>query len=209
MVSDHDRKSMIYTGVAVVVAAGLIVLGMQVFGRAEKVEGATSSERIESIWRLADQKPRGAADAIATVAADDADASVRQAALVALGRFCHPRHRALIETSLTDRNPLVRAGAAGTMGRYDDDKAVGVLGALAATDKEEKVRHAALVGLGRCKSTVAIFHMVRIMATRQLMSLSCPSGRRQRSFLQTSWDNLYRLRSGLSAMRLLILFIAE
>jgi len=143
-----DRSSKRHWGVLAgglaAVAAALLVLWP---GRAE-VAGRTAEQRIASIGLLAERRPAGAADALAAAARDDPDASVRRAALVALGRFVGPKARPAVEAGTQDTDPSVRAAAAGTLGLFADADAADRLKALAA-DPAEEVRLGAVTGLGR------------------------------------------------------------
>ncbi|MHC4718046.1 MAG: HEAT repeat domain-containing protein, partial [Planctomycetota bacterium] len=133
------------------VAAGVIALAaVGVFAlNGPDVDGRTPQERIDQIARLADRKPLGAADAIARAAVEDPDATVRQAALVALGRFVDRDHRPAVDAATKDPDPRARSGAAVTLGRYGDDRAADALGRLASEDPDQQVRLAAVTGLGR------------------------------------------------------------
>ncbi|HET6428210.1 MAG TPA: HEAT repeat domain-containing protein [Phycisphaerae bacterium] len=133
-----------------------------------EIDGKTPAERIQQIAELADRSPRGAAEAIARAAAGDADPSVRQAALVALGRFVSPAHRAVVDAAIADGDPQVRSGAAVTLGLYGDDRAADALGRLATEDASEKVRLAAATGLGRLDRPRALGWLVRVMESPQV-----------------------------------------
>jgi len=161
MIGSRERKGAVIYGA---LAVGLVAVIVATFtlGRA-KVTGGTPEQRVACIARLADEKPWGAADAIAAAAADDPDPAVRQAALVVLGRFIDPKYRPLIEAATEDPSPAVRAGAAGTLGLYSDDAAAERLGTMAAQAPEEQVRLAAIQGLGRLRRRRSVLHLVRII----------------------------------------------
>ena len=61
--SRKGKRRLIAVGAAVV-AVGVASLLIGVFGRA-RIEGARAGDRIQSICRLADDKPFGAGDALA------------------------------------------------------------------------------------------------------------------------------------------------
>ncbi|HUS47530.1 MAG TPA: HEAT repeat domain-containing protein [Phycisphaerae bacterium] len=140
-----------------------IAIGATMWGalHRRRVEGATPGERIGSIRRLAEEKPRGAGQALAEEAVSAADPSVRHSALVALGRFVEPRHRAAVEQGTRDASPEVRAAAAATLGLYGDAPAADRLGEMATSDPELKVRIGAVRGLGRNKCSKATAWLVR------------------------------------------------
>jgi len=134
-----------------ILAGGLAAVGVVALalwpGRAE-VTGRTAEQRIASIGRLTEERPAGAADALAAAARNDPDPPVRRAALVALGRFVGPKARPAVEAGTDDPDPSVRAGAAGTLGLFADEAAAERLKRLARDDAQE-VRLAAILGLGR------------------------------------------------------------
>lgn len=137
---------------AVIVAAGLVSILIGVFGRT-RISGATPDERITSLCRLADAKPFGAGDALAEAAAKDPDVRVRQAALIGLGRFVEPKHRATIEQCTLDASAPVRRAAAITLGLYGDETAAARLGEVVRRDPAAEVRLGAVMGLGRCAAS--------------------------------------------------------
>lgn len=124
----------------------VIVCGLM-FSRAA-VEGDTAKQRIASICRLADERPWGAGEAIASAAREDSDPTVRRVAMIALGRFEDEQCRSAVQAGTQDSSPLVRQGAAIALGRHGDDAAVETLGKLMNTDPDEDVRAAAATGLG-------------------------------------------------------------
>lgn len=148
-------------GVLVVVGVGVGIIAL---GRSAEIEGDTPAERIKSICRLADEQPRGAGQAIAAAAGGDADASVRCAAMVALGRFIESEHRPTIEAGLTDKDGAVRAAAAATLGLYADEPSVDKLGELLASQTDMELRVAAARGLGVSGHSKAI---VRLLQTAE------------------------------------------
>jgi len=144
--------------VVVAVAAALVTL----VGRA-RVSGETPKERIAAICRLADEAPRGAADAIARAAAEDPDPTVRLAALRALGNFPEPKYRSMVVSATSHADPAVRAAAAGTLAMYSDDPAAGRLNELAGEDPDSQVRLDAVAALGACTSARSLVYLVQQM----------------------------------------------
>jgi len=146
--SSKGKRWLIAVG-AVVVAAGVASILIGAFGRA-RIRGATPDERIKSICQLADAKPFGAGDVLAEAAAEDSDVRVRQAALIGLGRFVEPKHRAAVEQCMQDASAPVRRAAAITLGLYGDEAAAARLGKVVRRDPAEEARLGAVTGLGLC-----------------------------------------------------------
>ena len=111
------------------------------------VSGRTPAERVTSICRLADERPRGAARAIARAAADDPDGEVRRVAVLALGRFAEGEFRPVVEAASRDPAPAIRTAAAGALSDYRDDASAERLGEMARSDPDESVRSAAVAAL--------------------------------------------------------------
>ncbi len=126
------------------------------------VTGSTPEERAQSICNLADQPPRGAADAI-VAAAGDADPTVRRVAVTALARFTRPQDRPVVEAALKDREPVVRAAAAQTLSRYADAPAEATLRGVLADDPSDKARIEAARALAAIASPSAIVALVEAM----------------------------------------------
>ena len=150
--------------VGIALAGGVVwVLGLD---RA-KVAGGTPDERIASICRLADERPWGAAGAIAA-AAGDPHPAVRQAVMVALSKFVDDAaYRPAVEAGVADEDATVRAAAAATLGLYADGPAVDRLGALLKGDPSERGRLAATRGLARTRRPRAIVLLVKAMETNE------------------------------------------
>jgi hypothetical protein len=149
--------------VGVAGAAGLaiaaILIAAAAFGPG-RIPGTTTQERIASICRLADQRPRRAGDLLAEAAADDPDGSVRQAALVALARFPERGSRSAVEACVGDPSPVIRATAAATLGVYQDEAAADRLGAVAGADPDVQARLGAVTGLGRNKTPQSLMWLL-------------------------------------------------
>lgn len=129
MADTFKRRWVVFALVAgVIVAASAAVLG---FSARARISGATPAERVACICRLADARAWGAGEAIAACAAQDADASVRRVAVLALGRY-RGEQRPAIEAATRDPDAAVRAAAAMTLGLCRDEAAARRLGELAA-----------------------------------------------------------------------------
>jgi len=149
----------------IVLAIGAILVAAvtaMVWPRRAQITGRTAEDRIDTIGRLADEQPRGAADAIKS-AATDPDAGVRQAALVCLGRFKRPEDRGTIEAGTRDASEAVRAAAAGTLGFYADDDAADRLGEILTTDTAPAARLGATQGLARAGGAKAYVFLAEAM----------------------------------------------
>ena len=148
--------------IVMLVAAAVWVIGLA----PAKLSGRTPAERIASICRVADQRPWGAGKAVAAAAVGDSDASVRAAALVALGKFIdESAHREVVESAAGDGDPGVRSAAATTLGLYRDEAAVDRLSELLSSDRSEQVRMAAALGLIRTGRPRGILVLVEAMAS--------------------------------------------
>ena len=154
----------------IAVASLGVVLGIVFFGSAE-VTGRTSQERIASLCRLVDERPRGAADAIAAVATEDSDPSVRRAAIVALGKFLDPAHRGIIEVGTADGDAGIRSAAAATLGLYPDENTVPVLEGLLRSDPDERVRLGAVLGLRRAGGDESIALLAEAMEANEFRAV--------------------------------------
>lgn len=155
----HVSRKLWPAGIALsaVVVAGVLAAGRLAPGR---VSGQTSQDRIDCVCRLADEKGRSAGDAIAACASGDADPAVRAVAMKALANVAAPSHRAIVEKGLEDRDAGVRAAAAMTLGRFDDEPAARRLGRVLRGGEEEAVLLAAVAGLCRQTTDAALRELV-------------------------------------------------
>jgi len=144
---------------AVILIAGAALVLVNIFGR-PRIKGATSGDRIQSICRLADAKPFGAAGALAEAATREPDVRVRQAALVGLGRYVQPKARSTVEQCTRDTSAPVRAAAATTLGAYRDEAAAARLGEMVREDPAAEARMGAVIGLGRCAASESLVWLV-------------------------------------------------
>lgn len=149
------KKTVFVAVAAVVVAVAAVTLLVVCFSSAE-VSGQTVSDRVGDVCRLTDDRPGGAVKALARAAEGDPEPSVRQAAVVGLGRFEGPDARQAVERALADPSSRVRAAAAGTLGLFGDRAAADRLGALAASNATLVERKASVLGLARCDSDRSI-----------------------------------------------------
>jgi len=148
-------KVVLVAAAAVLVAAAAVAMFGLYFGSAE-VSGKTASDRVQAVCRLTDDRPSGAVSALVRAVEGDAEAAVRQAAVVGLGRFDGPDARQAVERAMEDPSPRVRAAAAGTLGLFGDPAAADRLGALAASEATLAERKASVLGLARCESDRSI-----------------------------------------------------
>jgi hypothetical protein len=145
-------------GATVIVVAFCAIRG----GGPVKVEGDTPQERIDCINRLAEDRPDGAADAIAAAATDTDDhAYVRQAAVMALDKMGDVRHRSTFEACTRDVAPWTREAAAKALRRFTDDDSIRRLGELLAGDPTGGVRTAAARSLARIATPPATAMLVQ------------------------------------------------
>jgi len=138
-------RSIVFVGVAL--ALGAVAVGAVLWDYGEADE-QTAALRVATICSLADERPEGAAGAIAA-AAGDKDASVRRAVMAALGKIGAGEHRRVIEAGTRDVDPGVRAAATASLGRLADDDAVARLADILTGEADEQVRMAAVTGLAR------------------------------------------------------------
>ena len=153
-----STRTIVFVGVALALAAAAVgaVYCVWDFGQGDQ---QTAALRVGAICRLADERPEGAAAKVAA-AAGDKDASVRTAAMVALGKLGAGAYRDLLEAGTRDAGPTVRAAAAASLGRLADHDAVARLGDMLAGEADEHVRAAAVTGLARAGLDRAIVLLV-------------------------------------------------
>jgi len=160
-----SRKLGLALCLVVGVAVVAVVFGLLAVGARATVTGDTPAERIESIKRIADERPWGASSALARAVREEPDLEVRRTALLALGGFIEGDHRALVDESAGDDSGALRGAAARALGRYGDAPAVDRLGKMVMADADPDVRMEALTGLGRCPTPKATALLFRAMET--------------------------------------------
>ena len=149
-------KKTVFVAVASVVVAVLVGALLVVCFTSAEVSGQTAADRVGDVCRLTDDRPAGAAKALVRAAERDPEPSVRQAAVVGLGRFRGPDARQAVKRALADPSSRVRVAAAGTLGLFGDHAAADRLGALAGSDAPLIERKASVLGLARCDSDRSI-----------------------------------------------------
>ena len=161
-----SRRQHLIFGVIALSAVAALTAGLHYRARAS-VEGDTAQERVACIARIADERPTGAARAIAAAALGDSDAVVRRAALVAMGGFGISQGRPVAERAARDPSPQVRAEAAHLLGTCGDAAAADRLHELAGSDPAESVRLAAVAALGRAPAAKSVVGLVEIAETSE------------------------------------------
>jgi hypothetical protein len=144
MAKQSKIRKWIWLGAILCVA---LVAAGAVFSRRAKVTGDTPEQRAAAVNRLADDKPRGAEDAISDTAVNDSDASVRRIAVVCLSGSQRPEDRPVVEQATHDVDASVRSAAARTLVAYDDDSAVERWIEMFFNDPDAAARDAALEAL--------------------------------------------------------------
>jgi len=145
-----------------VIACVVAVAAVWRFRRA-KVTGDTAEQRIASVIRIADDRPRGYAEALADTARNDPDAGVRSMALACLNGNRVPDVRSAVVEATRDDDPQVRKSACISLMACDDQATVERLTEICREDVDKDVRHAAFVALAANKSphaTVTLMNMI-------------------------------------------------
>lgn len=152
---------------AALIVLGIIVVGVAVvafYPAKAEVTGSAAADRVQSIVDLANDQPRGAADALARAAANDPAPSVRRAAVVALSAVARPADRPVIEQATHDDDPGVRRSAAkALMNVYGDAPAADRLGQMVREEPDDPARATAAACLAASDSPQALVHLVQIM----------------------------------------------
>jgi len=129
-----------------------------------EVVGETEAEAVKSVIRIADDLPRGAAEALTKAVLEDPRPTVRRAAVVGLNRLKRPEHRPVVEKALADEDPTVRAAAAKTLVFcHDDEDTVGRLVAVCLTEADPKVLKAATLALATSNDPLAVVALVQML----------------------------------------------
>jgi HEAT repeat protein len=134
------RSHIVALGAAILLAGGAAAL---LWPRTPKLEGETAKDLIASICAIADEGAPGAGDVIAKAATEQADPTVRRAAIAALYKFPQPRYRQTVEAGTKDKDAGVREAAAVVLARYQDDASVRRLAEVLRDDADPRVRNAA------------------------------------------------------------------
>jgi len=160
--SEGDKGWMIRYG-ALLLVAMLATTLLVVWATGDRVTGDSAGERIESIGRLAAKGSSSCAEAIAGAAVEDSEASVREVAVLALGKFSAAEVRPAVEKCCSDAAPAVRSAAARTLIAYGDDAAAERVIEMARTDADPKVRTDALNALANTDADPAVIALVEAM----------------------------------------------
>ncbi|MHC4985575.1 MAG: HEAT repeat domain-containing protein [Planctomycetota bacterium] len=151
----------------VVIAVGVVAF----FSSGAKITGEGPDQRIESIVRLANERPRGAADALAEAAVSDPVPSVRRAAVAALGGFAREEDRAVIESATQDSDPGVRQTAVRLLATtYEDESTIDRVAEMADSDADPQARQAAVDVLADSDEAYAIVRLIQAMEAAPLES---------------------------------------
>ena len=144
----------------VVIAVGIVAF----FSGGAKISGQRPDQRIDSIVQLANERPRGAADALAQAAVNDPAPSVRQAAVAALGRFGREEDRAVVESATRDSDPGVRQTAVKLLATtYQDKSAIDRAAEMVVADTDPQAREAAADVLADSDEAYAIVRLIQAM----------------------------------------------
>ena len=214
MVSDASgsRKTLIVVAVVgLAIVAG--VTGLVLMTSGAKVVGATPADRIACAYRIAADRPWGAADALADAARTYADAGVRAAAVACLARFIGSGVRPTIEAAAADPAGEVRAAAAKTLGAFGDAQAAKTLAKLIEADGDLRVRLAAIPALARCDDPRAIVVLLDLAEKGDRIEMKRPAmdallgrfrarlGKQQTPANLGAWRNLIQRLKGFQAIK--------
>ena len=153
-----------------------------------QVTGDTSEDRVASVMRLADDQPRGYADAIAAAAQNDPDPDVRRAALACLKRSARSEDQVVAMAGTQDKDPRVRQAAGRTLMTYPDEAAVARLAELCRKDDDAQVRQTAFVALAGNKSPEALVTLMNIMENEQSDEIRLNAARAMADKLNMPWE---------------------
>ena len=159
--SESRRRGLWLLGV-LVIACVIAVAAVWRFRKA-KVTGDTAEQRIASVIRIADDRPRGYAKALADTAGNDPDAGVRSKAVDCLHGNLAPDASSAVTEATRDDDPQVRKSACISLMACDDEATVKRLAEICHEDTDADVRDAAFVALAANESphaTVALMAMM-------------------------------------------------
>jgi len=145
-----------------VIACVVAVAAVWRFRRA-KVTGDTAEQRIASVIKIADDKPRGYAEALLDTARNDPDAGVRSKAAACLYGNTTPAARSAVMQGARDDDPQVRKSACISLMACDDQAAVERLTEICREDVDKDVRHAGFVALAVNRSPHATVTLMNMM----------------------------------------------
>ena len=167
--AESHRRRLLLAG-ALMTACAVGVAAAWHFRKA-KVTGDTPEQRIASLIKIADDKPRGYAEELADVARNDSDAEVRRTALACLSGNGTPDARSAAMAATRDDDPEVRKSACISLMSCDDGAAAERLAEICREDTDEGVLDAAFVALAANESpyaTVALMTMLEQGETSEL-----------------------------------------
>ena len=168
--SDSRRRNQWVLGALVIVCVVAVAAAAWRFRRA-RVTGDTAEQRIASVIKIANDRPRGYAQALADAALGDPDARVRSTALACLNGNLVPDARSAVMEATHDDDPQVRESACISLMACDDQATVQRLTAICHEETDEDVRQAALLALAANESpyaAVALMTMVEQGETPEL-----------------------------------------
>jgi len=168
--------------------------------RRVKVTGDTAEQRIASVIRIADDRPRGYAEALADTARNDPDAGVRSTALACLNGSRAPDVGSAVMQATRDDDPQVRESACILLMAYDDEATVQRLAEICHEDTDDGVRGAAFVALAANESpyaTIALMEMTEYGETPEMRRAAAKAMIDKVNILvtelpedQDTWDNM-------------------
>jgi HEAT repeat protein len=179
-----------FLGLAIILAgAGVLAVVLWSTGRPDVTSGS-EQQRAAAVIRIANQRPLGARDSLSTAAQDESPI-VRRAAIVGLTQMMASegrpviekdrpvveKDRLVIEKAVRDKDSIVRAVAAESLGKFNDAPATAELIRLLETDPDASVRIAALRGLVDCDDPRAIVAMVETAGKDASYEIRLQAGR--------------------------------
>lgn len=135
--------------------------------------GVTDHERRQQLAVLADtidqmpaSKHRFWSSHLEKLIENDESPEMRRLAVRAAGKLSTPEAANLIEKGLDDDSFKVRMEACRSLGRRAGDESIRSLAAVAGTETNEDVRHAAITALGKHRGPLAIDSLKAALADR-------------------------------------------